>query len=130
MSAGPGPALDDGSVRELREVRVHGALLPGLVNVHCHSPMTLFRGSGENLPLHRWLDEVLWPQEAHLTEEDVYWGMTLAAAELLCFGVTTTCEAYFFEDALADAVSTPARGPRSPRACSSCPGRSRPTSGG
>ena len=88
----------------VREVRVRGALLPGLVNVHCHSPMTLFRGSGENLPLHRWLNEVLWPQEAHLTEDDVYWGMSLAAAELLCFGVTTTCEAYFFEDALADAV--------------------------
>ena len=87
-----------------REVRVRGALLPGLVNVHCHSPMTLFRGSGENLPLDRWLKEVLWPQEAHLTPEDVYWGMTLAAAELLCFGVTTTCEAYFHEDALTDAV--------------------------
>jgi 5-methylthioadenosine/S-adenosylhomocysteine deaminase len=87
-----------------REVRVRGALLPGLVNVHCHSPMTLFRGSGENLPLHRWLTEVLWPQEAHLNEEDVYWGMSLAAAELLGFGVTTSCEAYFFEDALADAV--------------------------
>ena len=87
-----------------REVVVDGALLPGLVNTHCHSPMTLFRGSGENLPLHRWLNEVLWPQEAHLTPEDVYWGMSLAAAELLCFGVTTTCEAYFHEDAVADAV--------------------------
>ncbi len=89
---------------DVQEVRVHGALLPGLVNVHCHSPMTLFRGSGENLSLHHWLNDVLWPREANLTEEDVYWGMTLAAAELLCFGVTTTCEAYFFEDALADAV--------------------------
>jgi 5-methylthioadenosine/S-adenosylhomocysteine deaminase len=85
-------------------VEVRGALLPGLVNSHCHSPMTLFRGSGENLPVDRWLGEVLWPQEAYLTEEDVYWGMSLAAAELLCFGVTTTCEAYFHEDALADAV--------------------------
>ena len=66
--------------------------------------MTLFRGSGEGLPVHRWLDEVLWRREAHLTEEDVFWGMTLAAAELLRFGVTTTCEAYFLEDALADAV--------------------------
>ena len=66
--------------------------------------MTLFRGTGENLPLLRWLEEVLWPREAHLTPEDVYWGMTLAAAELLRFGVTTTCEAYFMEDALTDAV--------------------------
>jgi 5-methylthioadenosine/S-adenosylhomocysteine deaminase len=89
---------------DVREVRVEGALLPGLVNVHCHSPMTLFRGSGEGLALHRWLTEVLWPMEAHLTEEDVYWGMTLAAAELLRFGVTTSCEMYFHEDALADAV--------------------------
>ena len=47
---------------------------------------------------------MLWPREAHLTEDDVFWGMTLAAAELLRFGVTTTCEAYFLEDALADAV--------------------------
>jgi len=100
-----GPAGSvNGGYPVAREVRVSGALLPGLVNAHCHSPMTLFRGSGDNLPLDRWLNEVLWPQEAHLTEEDVYWGMTLAAAELLCFGVTTTCEAYFHEDALADAV--------------------------
>ncbi len=86
------------------EVEVEGALLPGLVNVHCHSPMTLFRGTGENLPLASWLQDVLWPREANLTPEDVYWGMTLALAELLRFGVTTTCEAYFFEDALADSV--------------------------
>ena len=88
----------------VREVRVDGALLPGFVNTHCHSPMTLFRGTGENLPLLRWLREVLWPREAHLEPEDVFWGMTLAAAELLGFGVTTTCEMYFHEDATADAV--------------------------
>ncbi len=87
-----------------REVTVDGALLPGFVNTHCHSPMTLFRGTGENLPLLRWLHEVLWPREAHLEPEDVYWGMTLAAAELLAFGVTTSCEMYFHEDANADAV--------------------------
>jgi 5-methylthioadenosine/S-adenosylhomocysteine deaminase len=89
---------------DIRELRVDGALLPGFVNTHCHSAMTLFRGTGENLPLLRWLHEVLWPREAHLEPEDVYWGMTLAAAELLCFGVTTSCEMYFHEDANADAV--------------------------
>ncbi|HXA31079.1 MAG TPA: amidohydrolase [Acidimicrobiales bacterium] len=86
------------------EVRLRGLLLPGLVNVHCHSPMTLFRGTGENLPLDRWLAEVLWPREARLTPDDVYWGMMLGASELLRCGVTTTSEMYFFEDAVADAV--------------------------
>jgi 5-methylthioadenosine/S-adenosylhomocysteine deaminase len=88
----------------VHEIRVEGALLPGFVNTHCHSPMTLFRGTGENLPLLRWLEEVLWPRESHLGPEDVYWGMTLAAAELLGYGVTTTCEMYFEEEATADAV--------------------------
>jgi 5-methylthioadenosine/S-adenosylhomocysteine deaminase len=104
VRVGPVSALREGGGDDVREVAVEGVLLPGLVNVHCHSPMTLFRGTGENLPLQRWLGEVLWPREAHLEDADVYWGMTLAAAELLCFGVTTTCEMYFREDALADAV--------------------------
>src|SRR5664280_3441077 len=103
ISRTPSPALrsaGDG----VREIRVDGALLPGFVNTHCHSAMTLFRGTGENLPLLAWLREVLWPREAHLEPGDVYWGMTLAAAEMLSFGVTTSCEMYFHEDANADAV--------------------------
>ena len=103
-AVGPVSALREQGADDVREVVVSGALLPGLVNTHCHSPMTLFRGTGENLPLLRWLQEVLWPREARLEADDVYWGMTLAAAELLCFGVTTTCEMYFHEDAVADAV--------------------------
>lgn len=78
--------------------------MPGLVNVHCHSPMTLFRGAAEDIPLDRFLREVLWPREARLTSEDVYWGMTLACAELLRAGVTTTCEMYVEEEALLAAV--------------------------
>ena len=104
VGTGPSTAAGTSEDADIREVRVKGALLPGLVNVHCHSPMTLFRGSGEGLSLHRWLTDVLWPMEAHLSAEDVFWGMTLAAAELLRFGVTTSCEMYFHEDAIADAV--------------------------
>lgn len=84
--------------------RLSGLLMPGLVNVHCHSAMTLLRGTGEGLPLKQWLREIVWPREALLTDEDVYWGMMLAAAELLCRGVTTTNEMYFFEDAVASAA--------------------------
>lgn len=83
---------------------VGGLLMPGLVNAHCHSPMTLLRGQGEGLPLQRWLREVIWPREAKVGAEDVFWGMTLAAAELLRFGVTTTVEMYFHDDLLAQAV--------------------------
>lgn len=82
-----------------------GALHPGLVNTHCHAPMTLFRGVGEGLPLDRWLREEMWPREARLTEQDVHAGMALGSAEMLRCGVTTSCEMYFHPDAMIAAVS-------------------------
>lgn len=78
--------------------------MPGLVNTHGHSPMTLLRGVGEGLPLDRWLSEAIWPREAHLVEDDVYWGMLLACDELLHCGVTTSCELYFHNQKLIEAV--------------------------
>lgn len=85
-------------------MRLDGLLMPGLVNCHCHSPMTLFRGAAEDVPLQRFLQEVLWPREAKLTEDDVYWGTTLACAELLRNGVTTSCEMYVHERGMLHAV--------------------------
>jgi len=96
------PSTDDSSKWTVR--RVGGLLLPGLINTHCHSPMTLLRGQGEGLPLDRWLREVIWPREARVGGDDVFWGMSLAAAELLRYGVTTTVEMYFHDDRLAEAV--------------------------
>lgn len=78
----------------------HGLLMPGLVNCHGHAPMTLFRGMAEDVPLDRFLREVVWPREAKLTDEDVYWGTTLACAEMLRAGVTTSCEMYVHEEAV------------------------------
>ncbi len=87
------------------EVRqLGGLLMPGLVNCHGHSPMTLVRSAGDGLPLDRWLSESVWPREALLRDEDVYWGMMLGAAELLCNGTTTTCEQYRHPDPVVEAV--------------------------
>jgi 5-methylthioadenosine/S-adenosylhomocysteine deaminase len=87
------------------EVRRLGGLLPpGLVNCHGHSPMAILRSAGDGLPLERWLHEAVWPREARLTDEDVYWGMLLGAAELLGNGVTTTCEQYRHPDGVVEAV--------------------------
>ena len=67
--------------------------------------MTLLRGAGEGLPVDRWLAEVMWPREGRLSPEDVYWGMTLGAAELLLNGITTSVEMYFYADEIATAAT-------------------------
>jgi 5-methylthioadenosine/S-adenosylhomocysteine deaminase len=85
------------------EVRLEGMVTPGFVNTHAHTPMVLLRGAGEGLPVDRWLAEVMWPRESRLTAEDVWWGMTLGASQLLGGGVTTTHEMYFFSGAVAEA---------------------------
>ncbi len=84
---------------------VGGLLMPGLVNAHGHTPMTLLRGAGDGLALDRWLHDVVFPREAQLVADDVYWGMLLGAAEQLTSGVTTTAEMYFFAGALAEAAA-------------------------
>jgi 5-methylthioadenosine/S-adenosylhomocysteine deaminase len=81
-----------------------GLLLPGLVNVHCHTPMLVLRGMGGDLPLLRWLHEVMWPAEARLTASDVRTAMVSGCVELLRTGTTTSVEMYFFPDAVIDAV--------------------------
>ena len=80
-----------------------GLLMPGLVNSHAHTPMTLVRGAGDGLPLMEWLTKVMWPREGQMTPEDALWGMRLGAAEMLLSGVTSTCEMYLFEEALVEA---------------------------
>jgi 5-methylthioadenosine/S-adenosylhomocysteine deaminase len=87
-------------------VDLPGVLLPGLVNTHCHTPMLLLRGMGGDLPLLRWLHEVMWPAEARLTASDVRAGMVSGCVELLRTGTTTSVEMYFFTDAVIDAVLT------------------------
>ncbi len=85
-------------------VHLGGVVMPGLVNTHGHTPMTLLRSAGDGLPLDRWLREVVWPREAHASDEDVYWGMRLGCDELLSGGVTTTCEQYAHGRGLLEAV--------------------------
>ncbi|QYN35755.1 amidohydrolase [Pseudonocardia sp. DSM 110487] len=82
-----------------------GALLPGLVNTHAHTPMIALRGMGGDLPLLRWLQDVMWPAEGRLEAADVHVAMTSGCAELLRTGCTTSVEMYFFTDAVIDAVS-------------------------
>src|SRR5215212_84585 len=79
-------------------------LVPPLVNGHTHAAMTLFRGSGGDLPLLPWLEERIWPVEAKLAEEDVYWGARLACAEMTRSGTTRFWDMYWHPEGTARAV--------------------------
>lgn len=79
-------------------------LMSGFVNTHAHSPMTLMRGYGENLALQEWLEEKIFPFEAKLTEDAVYWGTLLAMAESIRFGIVSTTDMYYFSEAMVRAI--------------------------
>lgn len=80
------------------------ALIPGLVNLHCHAAMSLLRGMADDMPLMAWLDARIWPAEKkHVSESFVRDGTLLAAAEMLAGGVTTCNDMYFFPQAAAEA---------------------------
>jgi len=73
--------------------------LPGLVNAHTHCAMTLLRGFADDMDLKPWLEEMIWPTESKLTEEDVYWGVMLGSVEMLRAGVTCFNDMYHFAQA-------------------------------
>jgi len=78
--------------------------LPGLINTHTHAAMTLLRGYADDMILQDWLAQKIWPLEAHLTGEDVYWGTRLACLEMIKTGTTAFNDMYFFMEDAARAV--------------------------
>jgi len=79
-------------------------IFPGLVNAHTHAPMSIFRGIAEDLPLMVWLREYIFPIEAKLKEDWVYWGTKLSLIEMIKSGITAFCDMYLFEKEVIKAV--------------------------
>jgi 5-methylthioadenosine/S-adenosylhomocysteine deaminase len=80
-------------------------LIPGLVNLHTHAPMTLMRGLADDTPLMTWLNDHIWPVESkYLSERYVHDGTLLAAAEMLKSGTTCFADMYFYQDVGAEVV--------------------------
>ncbi len=78
-------------------------IIPGLINTHTHVPMTLFRGLADDLDLDEWLQQHIFPAEAkHVNEEFVRVGTRLGIAEMIKGGITTYCDMYYYEDAIAE----------------------------
>lgn len=84
-----------GSLNFKAEINIDGsekAVIPSFFNAHAHAAMTLIRGYADDVELESWLKTKIWPLEAKLTEEDVYWGAKLACLEMIKSGTT------FFND--------------------------------
>jgi len=78
------------------------AILPGLINAHTHTSMSLFRGLADDLPLMDWLNNHIWPAEQKwVNEEFIHDGSELAIAEMLRSGTTCFNDMYFYPDITA-----------------------------
>ncbi len=84
--------------RSVRRLDGH-ILIPGLVNLHTHAAMSLFRGLADDLALMDWLSKHIWPAEGrYISEQFIYDGTLLACAEMLRSGVTCFNDMYFFPE--------------------------------
>ncbi len=102
------PSAEAGSeIKAERELDLPGhVLIPGFVNAHTHSPMTLLRGLADDLPLMTWLNQHIWPAEQRWVDpEFVLAGTRLAALEMLKSGTVCFNDMYFHPEVTARAAA-------------------------
>lgn len=87
-----------------REIDLKGdVIMPGFKNAHTHTAMVLFRSLADDMELHSWLANQIWPNEAKLTGEDIYHLTKLGIMEYLSSGITASFDMYFNNDFYAKA---------------------------
>ncbi|MET3287998.1 UNVERIFIED_CONTAM: 5-methylthioadenosine/S-adenosylhomocysteine deaminase [Brevibacillus sp. OAP136] len=96
------------SIDEPADIVIQGSgmvALPGLINAHQHTPMSLLKGFSDDLKLMEWLEQKMLPAEARMTPEDIYWGAKLSMAEMIKSGTTAFADMYIHMDEIAQAVT-------------------------
>lgn len=79
-------------------------IMPGLINTHAHVPMSIFRETLDGYGLQEWLENKIWPAEAKLTNEDIYYASYLTFLEMIKTGTTTVNDMYFVTDEIIKAM--------------------------
>ena len=70
-------------------------IMPGFKNAHAHSAMSFLRSKADDLPLHEWLFDVVFPREAKFKKDDVYWMDKISFLEYLTSGITACFDQYY-----------------------------------
>lgn len=101
-SKDPRPLGGSAEIIDARECLI----MPGLINGHTHTAMTLFRGFADDLPLKKWLFDKIFPAEARFLNPDtVYWGSLLGCLEMITSGTTCCVDGYFYQDSTMRALN-------------------------
>lgn len=79
-------------------------LMPGLINGHCHVPMTLMRNYADDMDLQTWLFDYIFPVEEKMSGEDIYWGSLLGIMEMIATGTTCFIDMYDHMNCIVKAV--------------------------
>jgi len=102
---GLGKGAAPNSINARQTISADGKLvMPGLVNTHSHSAMTLLRGADDGDAFEPWLTTTS-VYEKNITADDVYWGSLLAEDEMIRTGTTAFNDMYFFPESTAKAVT-------------------------
>jgi len=104
--------IEDNLISEIGKISIEAehkikgdfAVVPSFINSHTHSAMTLFRGYADDMKLMNWLQNIIWPNEAKLTEELVFQGAKLACLEMIKSGTTFFNDMYWHFKGTARAV--------------------------
>lgn len=79
-------------------------VMPGLINTHAHTPMSIFRETIDGYKLQDWLSKKIWPMESKLCDRDIYYASYLTFLEMIMTGTTTVNDMYFMTDNIIKAM--------------------------
>lgn len=118
-----GKDKDDGSIASEETIDCSKLYIsPGLANLHTHTAMNIFKGIAEDVTADAWFNEMIWPYESKMTDEDIYVGTKLGIAEMINNGVTVFADHYFGEEQVLRAVKeTGIRGDLAPTVFGAAP---------
>lgn len=79
-------------------------VIPGLINCHTHTYMSLFRNIADDLSFDDWLFKNIMPKEDMLNPEDAYWGAMLSCIEMIKTGTICFLDMHMFKNQTAQAA--------------------------
>ena len=70
-------------------------LMPSFKNAHAHTAMVFARSASDDLPLHNWLFDCIFPMEAKFEKDDIYHLTKVGILEYLTSGISAAFDMYF-----------------------------------